>query len=165
MSLVVKQLFYQFFINYGKTISVNGIIFVLVAPHIFCVIFKTKKSEMCRKKPELWSVTYIHTYRQSDMAFFFLRMRLLASPFGLAIIFDYENFKLPKENVFSVYYNRSCRLLALLSKFCFTQIKLCSPFYLNLFINYYTNYKKIQIITLILFRCVLCNVCKRHGNL
>ena len=32
--------------------------------------------------------TYIHTYRQSDMAFFFLRMRLLASPFGLAIIVD-----------------------------------------------------------------------------
>jgi hypothetical protein len=34
--------------------------------------------------------TYIHTDRQtdrqSDMGFFFLRMRLLASPFGLAII-------------------------------------------------------------------------------
>jgi hypothetical protein len=33
--------------------------------------------------------TYIHTDRQtdrqSDMGFFFLRMRLLASPFGLAI--------------------------------------------------------------------------------
>jgi hypothetical protein len=28
---------------------------------------------------------YIHTYLQSDM-FFFLRMRLLASPFGLAIM-------------------------------------------------------------------------------
>jgi hypothetical protein len=40
---------------------------------------------MCRKTPELWSVTYIHTYRQSDMVFIFLRMRLLASPFGLAI--------------------------------------------------------------------------------
>jgi hypothetical protein len=35
--------------------------------------------------------TYIHTDRQtdrqSDMGFFFLRMRLLASPFGLAISF------------------------------------------------------------------------------
>jgi hypothetical protein len=29
---------------------------------------------------------YIQTDRQSDMVFFFLRMRLLASPFGLAII-------------------------------------------------------------------------------
>jgi hypothetical protein len=28
---------------------------------------------------------YIQTDIQSDMAFFFLRMRLLASPFGLAI--------------------------------------------------------------------------------
>jgi hypothetical protein len=35
--------------------------FVLVAPHIFCLIFKTKKSEICRKTPELWSGTYIHT--------------------------------------------------------------------------------------------------------
>jgi hypothetical protein len=50
----------------------------------FCVIFKTQKSEICRETPELWSVTYTHTDRQSDMAFF-LRMRLLASPFGLAI--------------------------------------------------------------------------------
>jgi hypothetical protein len=29
----------------------------------------------------------IHTYRQSDMVYIFLRMRLLASPFGLAIMF------------------------------------------------------------------------------
>ncbi len=28
-------------------IKVNKIIFVLAAPHIFCVIFKTKKSEIC----------------------------------------------------------------------------------------------------------------------
>jgi hypothetical protein len=61
MSLVVKQLFYQFFINYGKTISVNGIIFVLVASHIFCVIFKTKKSEIYRETSELWSGTDRHT--------------------------------------------------------------------------------------------------------
>jgi hypothetical protein len=32
-------------------------VFVLVAPHIFCLIFKTKTSEICRKTPELWSVT------------------------------------------------------------------------------------------------------------
>jgi hypothetical protein len=37
----------------------------------FCVILKTKKSEICRETPELWSVTYTHTYIQSDMAFFF----------------------------------------------------------------------------------------------
>jgi hypothetical protein len=30
---------------------------------------------------------YIHTDIQSDMGFFFLRMRLLASPFGLAKMF------------------------------------------------------------------------------
>jgi hypothetical protein len=53
MSLIVKQLFYQFFINYGRTNQVNGIIFVLVAPHIYCVIYKTKKSEICREMPEL----------------------------------------------------------------------------------------------------------------
>jgi hypothetical protein len=34
---------------------------------------------------------YIHTDIQSDMAFFFLRMRLLASPFGLAIRIEKEN--------------------------------------------------------------------------
>jgi hypothetical protein len=34
---------------------------------------------------------YIQTDIQSDMAFFFLRMRLLASPFGLAIIKLYNN--------------------------------------------------------------------------
>jgi hypothetical protein len=61
--------------------------FVLVAPHIFCRFFKTKMSDICHKTPELWSVTYIHTDRQSDMVFIFLRMRLLASPFGLAINF------------------------------------------------------------------------------
>jgi hypothetical protein len=36
---------------------------------------------------------YIQTDIQSDMAFFFLRMRLLASPFGLAIILSSRLFK------------------------------------------------------------------------
>jgi hypothetical protein len=39
---------------------------------------------------------YIHTDRQSDMDFVFLRMRLLASPFGLAISFPVINEKLTK---------------------------------------------------------------------
>jgi hypothetical protein len=32
---------------FRSIIKVNKIIFVLAAPHIFCVIFKTKKSEIC----------------------------------------------------------------------------------------------------------------------
>ena len=34
---------------------------LLVEPQIFFLIFKTKKSKICRKMLELWRVTYIHT--------------------------------------------------------------------------------------------------------
>jgi hypothetical protein len=60
--------------------------FFLVASHIFCLIFKTKKYEICRKTPELLFGIYIHTHRQRDMVFIFLFMGLIASPFGLAMI-------------------------------------------------------------------------------
>jgi hypothetical protein len=42
----------------------------------------------------------IHTYIQSDMDFIFLRMRLLASPFGLAIKFFIKNISFSLKNAF-----------------------------------------------------------------
>ncbi len=62
----------------------------------------------------------LHTDRQSDMAFFFLRMRLLASPFGLAITTVVEN-------LINFYYSwtiirlGSCKLS---SVFCIVPFKL-----------------------------------------
>ena len=72
---------------------------ILVAPHNFFLLFKTKKYKIYHEMLELWSVTYIQTKWRR---FFFLRMRLLASPFGLAIklikkILCYILFKVKNE--------------------------------------------------------------------
>ncbi len=58
-----------FYFYLWRRCATNEIIFVLVAPHIFCVIFKTKKSEICRETPELWSVTYIQTHKVTWLFF------------------------------------------------------------------------------------------------
>ena len=40
---------------------------LLVEPQIFFLIFKTKKSKICRKMLELWRVTYIHTEKVTQV--------------------------------------------------------------------------------------------------
>ena len=59
----MATLFFRSFSEITKKLFKDYVFLVLVAPHI-----KKKKSKICRKMLELWSVTYIHTNK--DIGFF-----------------------------------------------------------------------------------------------